>query len=58
MFKAPPQGFVDMFEAVANDAQAQNLPSGTLAVPMYDENSGLKKGDWACELHFVVRKVD
>lgn len=52
------QGFVDLFTAVANDSRLKENPSGTLIVPMYDESSGLQVGDYACELHFVVRRVE
>lgn len=52
------RGFLDLFKAVVNDAEAQGLPSGTLVIPYYDENSNLQPDDWAAELHFVVRKVE
>lgn len=50
--------FVELFTAVINDAKIRNLSAGTLVVPMYDENSGFHSGDYAAELHFVVRKVE
>ncbi len=51
------QAFVDLFNAVASDAESQGLPSGTLVVPFYDDNCSLVPGDWAAELHLVARKV-
>jgi len=52
------QGLVDLFRAAANDAESQDLPSGTIVIPFYDESSKLQPGDWAAELHCVVRKVE
>ena len=52
------QGFRDIFIAVSNDAEAQDLPSATLVIPLYDEACNLQPGDWAPEIHLVVRKVD
>lgn len=52
------EGFVELFTAVSNDADICNLPAGTLVIPMYDEDDNLQPGDWAPELHFVVRRVE
>lgn len=52
------RGFLDIFRATAKDAEIQNLPSGTLMIPFYDAESGLQPGDWAAELHLVVRQVE
>lgn len=51
------EGFVELFSATIKDAKVGDLPAGTLIVPMYDESDDLQPGDYACELHFVVRKV-
>ena len=51
------RGFLDLFRAVMNDSEAQNLASGTLVLPFYDENTNFKPGEWAAELHFVTRKT-
>lgn len=51
------QSFCDLFTAIANDSEVQNKPSATLVLPLYDEGSNLRGGDWAPELHFVIRKV-
>lgn len=47
-----------LFTATINDAEEQKLPSATLAIPLFDENSGLQSGDWAPELHIVVRRIE
>jgi hypothetical protein len=52
------RGFLDLFKAVVNDCIQQNLPNGTCIMPFYDEDSGLEPGDWAAEIHFVVRQVE
>lgn len=51
------RGFFDLFNATANEAKMMNLPSGTLIVPMYDEETNPLPGEYLAELHFVVRKV-
>lgn len=51
------QAFVDLFKAVAGEMEVTGAPSGTLVTMFYDEESDLKPGDLACELHFVVRRV-
>lgn len=51
------RGLVDMFNAASKDAQEKDLPSATLVVPYYDDQCNLQPGDWAAELHLVVRKV-
>ncbi|MCI0564662.1 MAG: hypothetical protein MN733_39850 [Nitrososphaera sp.] len=52
------RGFLDLYKAMANEANYDGAPSKTIILPMYDSESGLKPGDWACELHFVIRRVD
>lgn len=49
------RGLIDLFNAASNEAQTKGLPASTLVIPFYDNN--LKPGDWAPELHIVVRKV-
>ena len=53
----PQQGFLDMFRAIEREAALKDLPASTFVFPMYDENSGLQPGEYAAEIHFVVRKV-
>lgn len=50
-------GFLSLFEAVVNDSDIQELPSGTLVLPFYDEDTNFQPGEWAAELHFVARKM-
>lgn len=52
------RGFIDLFNALSNDAEIQGLPSATLILPFYDETSGLQPGDWAPEIHLVLRRVE
>ena len=52
------RGFLDIFRAMANEANIDGSPSKTMILPMYDASSGLQPGDWAPELHFVIRKVE
>lgn len=51
------RGLLDLANAAANDAEAQELPSGTVVIPFYDETCSLSPGDWAAEIHVVTRKV-
>lgn len=51
------RGFADIFRAMATELSLSDDPSQTLVVPMYDETSGLKPGEYAAEIHFVLRKV-
>ena len=50
------QAYVELFAAIAADAEMRNLPSATCIATIYDDGD-LSPGDWAPELHFVVRKV-
>jgi len=52
------QAFVDIFNAVANEAAVKKIPSSTFLMPLYDENTNPQPGDYLAELHFVVRKID
>lgn len=52
------RGFLDIYKAMANEANIDGSPAKTMILPMYDSASGLKPGDWAAELHFVIRKVE
>ena len=52
------QSFCDLFNAIANDASIERKPSATLVLPLYDDTSKLESGDWAPEIHFVIRKVE
>lgn len=52
------RGFLDLFRAIANEANIDGSPAKTMILPMYDRDSGLKPGDWAAEIHFVIRKVE
>ena len=50
------QAYLELFEAIAADAAMRDVPSATCIVPVY-EYGDLSPGDWAPELHFVVRQV-
>lgn len=52
------QGFIELFVAFSDDAAVRGLPAVTHVLPCYDENSGLQPGDWAPEIHLVLRKVE
>ena len=52
------RGFLDLYRVMANEAVLDGSPAKTMILPMYDKDSGLKPGDWAAELHFVIRKVE
>lgn len=52
------RGFLDLFTAMANEGDVDGSPAKTMILPMYDASSGLQPGDWAAELHFVIRKVE
>lgn len=52
------RGFLDIFRALANEANLDKSPMKTMILGMYDAQSNLQPGDWAAELHFVVRKVE
>jgi len=52
------KAFLDLFRECVNEATIRNLPSVTLAVPMYDANSNPKPDEFLAEFHLVVRKVD
>lgn len=51
------RGFLDIFNAMVNESDIDLSPSKTMVLPLYDASSNLQSGDWAAELHFVVRKV-
>jgi hypothetical protein len=52
-----PPNLVGLFNKLSDEAEANGLPAATVAAVFYDENCNLKEGDWAAELHLVVRKV-
>ena len=52
------RGFVELFSAISDDASIRGLPNVTRILPCYDEHSGLQPGDWAPEIHLVLRKVE
>ena len=54
--KVDNQAYLELFEAIAADANIRGVPSATLVVTIYGEDD-LSPGDWAPELHFVVRQV-
>jgi len=52
------QQLPSMFEAIANDAAEQNLPTATLVVGMYgDDTSGVLPGQYVAQLHLVVHRM-
>ena len=52
------QVFIELFEVIIKESKALDNSSGTVVVPMYDEETGLQPGDFAPELHFVARRVE
>lgn len=50
------EAYLELFEAIMADAQIRELPAATCVVCLYDEGD-LQPGEFAPELHFVVRKV-
>lgn len=54
--KINPELMLQVFENIAGDCQIRESPAGTLIVTIYKEGD-LDVGDYAPELHFVVRKV-
>ena len=52
------EGVLELFQAVATEAKSMDLPSGTLVTTFYDQESKLVPGEYAAEIHFVVRRVD
>ena len=54
--KVSNQAYLELFEAIAADAEIRSVPSATLIVPIF-ELGDLSPGEWAPELHFVCRRV-
>lgn len=54
--KVSPGAFLELFESIAADIEIRESPAGTLVVLCYKEGD-LEVGDFAPELHFVVRRV-
>ena len=54
--KVSNQAYLELFEAIAADAAMRGVPSATCVVTVYEEGD-LIPGEWAPELHFVVRQV-
>jgi len=52
------RSFVDLFRAVTNNAIVLGVPNATEVLLLYDEDSNLQPGDWAAEIHLVVRQVE
>lgn len=52
------RGFRSLFEAITQEALAHHLPASTMVMLLYDEEDQLQSGEYAAELHFVVRKVE
>ena len=52
-----PPNLVALFNKLADEAEKNGLPAATVVTVFYDENCSLKEGDFAAELHLVVRKV-
>jgi len=48
----------NMFLAMAQDASAKELPSATLVVGMYgDDTAGILPGQYVAELHLVIHRM-
>lgn len=52
------KGFIELFEAFSNEPMNQELPAVTYILPCYDESCELQPGDWAPQIHLVLRKVE
>lgn len=52
------QGFLDLYRAMANEANIDGAPAKTVVLPLYDASCALEPGDWAPEIHLVIRKVE
>ena len=52
------EAFLSMFRQMAVAADEAEAPASTVILRLYDDDSDLKPGDWAPELHLVIRKVD
>jgi len=52
------RGFLDIFRALVTEADFDHSPIKTMILGMYDKDCNLQPGDWAAELHFVIRKVE
>ncbi len=50
--------FLSMFNHMAEEGDKGNVPASTMILQLYDNDSNLQPGDWAPEIHFVLRKVD
>jgi hypothetical protein len=48
---------VGLFNKLSDEAEANGLPAATIVTVFYDQHCALTVGDWAAELHLVVRKV-
>jgi hypothetical protein len=51
------QNIVGLFNKLSAEAEENGLPAATVVAAFYDEHCTLEVGDWAAELHLVVRKV-
>ena len=52
------QHLPNMFAAMAQDAKDQDLPTATLAIGLYDDDTrGVLPGQYVCELHLVVHRM-
>lgn len=54
--KITPELMLQVFENIAGDCLIRESPAGTLVVLLYKDGD-LEPGDFAPELHFVVRRV-
>jgi hypothetical protein len=49
---------VKLFETLAADAEVNNIPVMTLAVPYIADGDEYEDGKYVPELHLIVRKLD
>ena len=55
--KVAPEHILAVFEDIAADVRIREIPSATLVVPLF-EDGDLEHGDFAPELHFVIRRAE
>ena len=53
------QSFLELFDALAQEAGFRELPSHAITIPCFDMDNppDLDVGDWVPEIHLVIRRV-
>jgi hypothetical protein len=52
-----PEGFMSLFQAIADDAEEAGTNVGQVCMPYIDESDEFVEGTWVPELWLVARKV-